>query len=158
MTLSFSLLTWRRRTFHIGSNWKNAIHVNHKRLKSAGGLLHPHSWRPLIARRRFCCLMAAGVRGPSRGASRQGAESWGGARASGLIQDFGKKELSAHGEWDQLLLRTIWLSDSMSNPHQASLKRRQSKRTRGFCVIAETRAAWDTTWRRIFPKAFQGNA
>jgi len=45
-------------------------------------------------------LLPDGGRGPRAvsGASRQGAESWGGARASGLIQDFGKKELSAHGE------------------------------------------------------------
>lgn len=64
-------------------------------------------------KRPLCRLTAAGVWRPSQGACRQGGESWNRARASELIH-FRNEELSAHREWDQLLLRTIWLSGSMN--------------------------------------------
>ena len=83
--------------------------------------------------------MAAGVLGPSQGACRRGGESCGSARASGLIHDFRKKELGAHREWDQLLLRTIWLSGSM-NTHIRHHWTCEKKDTWFLCCLWNTGA------------------
>jgi hypothetical protein len=106
---------WLLRLFHICSNWKNAIHVNHKRLKRVSELLHPHSWSCLIAREAVLILNDRGsLRDLSHEFAGREVSHWAAPEFLQLIHNFRNEELGALREWDQSLLRTSWLSGSMN--------------------------------------------